>query len=149
MDDIAKREQADLNEKRRNHASSAEIHEAELAYLKERAAATLDYQKKAVDANNKEQIAANAVYNAKLRQLNAVEKGSKKYYKALEELTEAERKMNEVWQRGRDITKQLEDSRQAVIDKEQQIADEQLELQKRLNQSRINLMKEGSAKRRR
>lgn len=146
MDDIAKREQADLNEKRRNHASSAEIHEAELAYLKERAAATLDYQKKAVDANNKEQIAANAVYNAKLRQLNAVEKGSKKYYKALEELTEAERKMNEVWQRGRDITKQLEDSRQAVIDKEQQIADEQLELQKRLNQSRINLMKEGSAK---
>lgn len=146
MQGIAKREQDELNAKRKNHASNLEIQQAELAYLKEREKATLEYQKKAVEANNKDQIKANEVYNAKLKQLNAVKKGTKKYYEVLEELTQAERQMNEVWQRGNEITQEYNKARQAVVEQEQKIADEQLALQQRLNQSRINLMKDGQKK---
>ena len=143
MNGIAERERAELNEKKKNHASKLEIEQAELAYLKERERATLEYQRIAVEANNKEQIKANEAFKAKEKQLATIKKGTKKYYEVLEELTQAERQMNEVWKRGQEITQELNDARQAVIDKEQQIADERLALQERLNASRINLIKDG------
>lgn len=143
MNEIAMREQADMNEKQKNHASKMEIEQAELAYLKEKAAQTLKYHNDAIKQNNEEQIKANAAFKAKEKQLSLTTKGTKKYYEVLEELTQAERQMNEVWKRGQEITQQLNEARQAVTEKEQQIADERLALQERLNTSRINLIKDG------
>ena len=146
MRQMERDETSEMNAAKKRHATNLEMYEIELGYLKKKSAETLAYANDAITANNKEQIAANEAFNAKMKELSYKKKGSKEYFETLQQLNEAERQMNEVYKRGVDIIKERDDAKQAVIEMEQQIADERLAIQDKLNQSRVNLMKDGAEK---
>lgn len=143
---IEKNEKQEIANAERNHASKISMLNTELKYQKQKKDELVSYTAKALEQNNKEQIAANKMVEAKRRQLEAQKEGSDDYYKVLEELTDAENKMHSIYQRGSDLIAERDNALQQVSDTERAIADERIAIQDRVNKLKIELMDEGRDK---
>ena len=80
MRQMERDETSEMNAAKKRHATNLEMYEIELGYLKKKSAETLAYANDAITANNKEQIAANEAFNAKMKELSYKKKGSKEYF---------------------------------------------------------------------
>lgn len=140
----AEREQMNSNAKR--HATTLENYEEELKYLKQKRHETINYTNKAIVENNKLQKSANDAYTAAVAELSKYQEGTKKYEEALQRVNEAQKTMNDTYQNGVNLQNEQTAARQAVIEKEQQIADEKINRERQRQQAVIDIMKEGAKK---
>lgn len=146
MHAIEKGEETAMLAAKKRHASDLEMSKTELDNLKKRRDEIVDYTNKAINANNIEKRSADSVVNALKDKLAAQRKGSKNYYKVLEELSDAEQKRNDIVRKGLEFENEREEARRAVVQKELDISEQERQIQKQTNDERIAMMRDGMAK---
>lgn len=142
---IEQEEQNALNAAKKRHATSLETSQVELKYLKQRRLEIAKYTNDAITANNEEIRSAKAAVDAQRAALQRA-KGLTKQTEAREKLSDAERTYYDLVQKGLDLENERRQADQAVIDKEQQIADERISLRRQTEQALIDAMRDGEEK---
>lgn len=127
---------------KKRHASSVEMAELEIKYLKQRRSETEKYVNEAITANN---LAVEKAKQAVLDQKNALKmaNGQSKVTEETEKLEQAQKTYLDLVQQGIDLDNQRNQARQAVLDAEQNLANERIAIRRQTQQAIIDAMADG------
>lgn len=143
---LSKAEADEMNAAKKRHASSLEMNKIELKYLEKRRDVAIDYANKAIPTIQKEiDLQKRAIEDQKKR-VKDFAAGSSKRLEEEKKLADFETQYYDLVREQMSLDEMRTSAKQAVIEKEQEIADLRISMEKEAQQGIINAMREGKEK---
>lgn len=143
---LSKAEANEMNAAKKRHASSLEMNKIELKYLEKRRDVAIDYANKAIPTIQKEiDLQKRAIEDQKKR-VKDFAAGSSKRLEEEKKLADMETQYYDLVREQMSLDEMRTSAKQAVTEKEQEIADLRISMEKEAQQGIINAMREGKEK---
>ena len=143
---LSKAEANEMNAAKKRHASSLEMNKIELKYLEKRRDVAIDYANKAIPTIQKEiDLQKRAIEDQKKR-VKDFAAGSSKRLEEEKKLADFENQYYDLVRKQMSLDEMRTSAKQAVVEKEQEIADLRISMEKDAQQGIINAMREGKEK---
>ena len=143
---LSKAEANEMNAAKKRHASSLEMNKIELKYLEKRRDVAIDYANKAIPTIQKEiDLQKRAIEDQKKR-VKDFAAGSSKRLEEEKKLADFETQYYDLVREQMSLDEMRTSAKQAVTEKEQEIADLRISMEKEAQQGIINAMREGKEK---
>lgn len=143
---LSKAEADEMNAAKKRHASSLEMNKIELKYLEKRRDAAIDYANKAIPTIQKEIDLQKRAIDDQKKRVKDFAAGSSKRLEEEKKLADFETQYYDLVREQMSLDEMRTSAKQAVTEKEQEIADLRISMEKEAQQGIINAMREGKEK---
>ncbi len=143
---LSKAEANEMNAAKKRHASSLEMNKIELKYLEKRRDVAIDYANKAIPTIQKEIDLQKRAIDDQKKRVKDFAAGSSKRLEEEKKLADFETQYYDLVREQMSLDEMRTSAKQAVIEKEQEIADLRISMEKEAQQGIINAMREGKEK---
>lgn len=143
---LSKAEANEMNAAKKRHASSLEMNKIELKYLEKRRDVAIDYANKAIPTIQKEIDLQKRAIDDQKKRVKDFAAGSSKRLEEEKKLADFETQYYDLVREQMSLDEMRTSAKQAVTEKEQEIADLRISMEKEAQQGIINAMREGKEK---